>query len=68
MCGIAVGNAHKAAEFSDAVVNVYDVVTDAELLEFLERERYLAVACTVASQAEIVETSEQLMVGEKGYF
>ena len=50
------------------MVNVYDVVADAELLEFLERERYLAVACTVASQAEIVEAPEQLMVGEKGDF
>ena len=68
MCHAAVGYAHQAAELAYSVVYMYYVVANAELFQFLDGECCLAVACTFAAQAEIVEAPEELMVGEKGDF
>ena len=64
---IAAGNTHQSTEFSNAVVYVYNVVACAELTQLFQRQCSLSASCAVAAQTVIVETSEQLMVCEKGY-
>ena len=62
--GVAVGDAHQAGKATYAVVGVHHVVARLELVEFLQREGYLAAARLVALEVVLVEAVEQLVVGE----
>ena len=44
------------------------VVADVELLQFFQREGHLAAPCLVAPQVVLMETVENLVVGEKAGF
>ena len=63
--GVPVGNAHQAAELAHAVIHVHHIVADIELLKLFQRQGDLSAACLVAPQVILVETVENLVVGEK---
>ena len=59
------GNTHQPAELSNTVIHVNEEVANLQFLQFLHRERHLARACLLVLQRELVETIENLVVGEK---
>ena len=64
---VGLRHADESSEATDAVVDVYDVVADLELLEFLQREGHLAGACALAAEVVLVEAVEDLVVGEEAH-
>ena len=56
--------AQQAAEFAYAVIFVHNVVTHFNLAQFLERKGQFSATRTVALEVVLVETVENLVVGE----
>ena len=63
--GVAIGNAHQTAKLSDPVVYVNHVIADVELLKLFQRKSHFAAPRLVAAEVILMETVENLMVGEK---
>ena len=63
--GVAIGNAHQTAKLSDPVVYVDHVIADVELLKLFQRKSHFAAPRLVAAEVILMETVENLMVGEK---
>ena len=61
---IALGHPHKSTELADTVIHMYHIVTNLKLLDLLQRECHLTTACLVALEIILMETVENLMIGE----
>ena len=57
--------ANQSPELADAVIDVHNVVARGELVQFLERKADLSATSLVALEAVLVETVEDLVIGEK---
>ncbi len=66
--GVACGYAHQTDKASYAMVYVHHIVSRLELAEFLQAESHLAATHTVALEAVLMETVEDLMVCEDADF
>ena len=59
------GNADEPSELPDAVIDVDEVVTDFHFLQFLHRQRHFSRPRLLAFEVVLVESVENLVVGEE---
>ena len=59
------GHSYQSGKLSDAQVHMHDIVAGFHLLQFLHRERHLAVAGSIRTEVVLMITVEYLVVGEK---
>ena len=50
--------AYQAAELSDAMIDMHDIIACRELVQLLQRQRDFSAPCLLAFQVEFVETVE----------
>ena len=59
---------HQTAELTYSVINMHHVITNLELLQFLDRKRHLTVTGTLAAQIVLVKSVKYLMVCKEAAF
>ena len=62
---IALGHPHKSTELADTVIHMYHIVTNLKLLDLLQRECHLTTTGLITLQVVLMETVEDLMIGEE---
>ena len=63
--GAAIGNAYQTTELPDPVIYVNHIIADVKLLKFFQRKSHFAAPRLIAAEVILMETVENLMVGEK---
>ena len=64
LIAIPLRHAYQSTELSHAMIYMHHEVTDLKLLDLLQRECHLTTACLVALEIILMETVENLMIGE----
>ena len=62
---IALWNAYKTSESSHTMVDMHHVIANLKLLNLLERQCHLAPMCLITLEVVLMETVEDLMIGEE---
>ena len=68
MLGIDDRHSDESCKLTDTQIHMYDVVARFHLLQFLHRQRHLTVARRIGAEVILMETVENLMVGEEAQF
>ena len=59
------GDSYQSGKLTDTQIHMHDIVAWFHLLQFLHRERHLAVAGGIRTEVVLMITVEYLVVGEK---
>ena len=62
------GDSYQSGKLSDTQIHMHDIIAGLHLLQFLHRERHLAVAGGIRTEVVLMITVEYLVVGEKAEF
>ena len=62
---VALGHPHESTELADTMIHMHHIVANLKLLDLLQRKCHLTTAGLIALQVVLMETVEDLMIGEE---